>query len=116
MLAAERRRIISERLQAAGRVMVSELNGEFGVSEETIRRDLEWLENAGVAQRTYGGAVPIGSSKAPPPYAIRKNTNTEGKLAIARLAAAWCGRATPSWWMKAPPPITRSRPCAPSAT
>ena len=88
MLAAERRRIISERLQAAGRVMVSELNGEFGVSEETIRRDLEWLENAGVAKRTYGGAVPSGGGKAPPPYAIRKNTNTEGKLAIAQLAAA----------------------------
>lgn len=88
MLAAERRQIISERLQAAGRVMVSELGGEFGVSEETIRRDLEWLENAGVAKRTYGGAVPSGGGKAPPPYAIRKNTNAEGKLVIAQLAAA----------------------------
>ena len=90
MLAAERRQIISEKLQAAGRVMVSELGGEFSVSEETIRRDLEWLENAGLAKRTYGGAVPSpnGGGKAPPPYAIRKNTNTEGKLAIAQLAAA----------------------------
>jgi len=88
MLAAERRHIISDRLQAAGRVLVCELSPEFGVSEETIRRDLEWLENAGVAKRTYGGAVPIGGSKAPPPYAIRKNTNAEGKLTIAQLAAA----------------------------
>ncbi len=84
MLAAERRQIIAEQLQAAGRVMVSELSGEFGVSEETIRRDLEWL---GAAKRTHGGAVPCGGGKAPPPYAIRKNTNTEGKLAIAQLAA-----------------------------
>lgn len=88
MLAAERRRIISGRLQAAGRVLVGELGGEFGVSEETIRRDLEWLENAGIAKRTYGGAVLSGDGKAPPPYDIRKNTNTEGKLAIAQLAAA----------------------------
>ena len=88
MLAAERRQIIAERLQAAGRVVVGELSGEFGVSEETIRRDLEWLESEGVAKRTYGGAVLCGGGKAPPPYAIRKNTNVEGKLAIARMAAA----------------------------
>ena len=87
MLAAERRQIIAERLQAAGRVMVGELSGEFSVSEETIRRDLEWLESEGVAKRTYGGAVPCGGGKAPPPYAVRKNTNVEGKLVIAQLAA-----------------------------
>lgn len=88
MLAAERRQIIAERLQAAGRVMVGGLSGEFGVSEETIRRDLECLENEGLAKRTYGGAVLSGGEKAPPPYAIRKNTNAEGKLAIAQMAAA----------------------------
>jgi len=88
MLAAQRRQIIAERLQAAGRVTVSELSGEFGVSEETIRRDLECLENEGLAKRAYGGAVLNGGDKAPPPYAIRKNTNVEGKLAIAQLAAA----------------------------
>ena len=87
MLIAERRRLIAERLQAAGRVVVSELSAGFGVSEETIRRDLEWLEKEGVANRTYGGAA-SQDSKAPPPYAIRKNTNVEEKLAIARQAAA----------------------------
>ena len=46
-----------------------------------------WLESEGAAKRTHGGAVPCGGGKAPPPYAIRKNTNTEGKLAIAQLAA-----------------------------
>lgn len=88
MLAAERRQIIAERLQAAGRVMVGELSGEFSVSEETIRRDLECLENEGLAKRTYGGAVLNSGEKAPPPYAIRKNTNVPGKLEIAQLAAA----------------------------
>ena len=96
MLAAERRQIIAERLQAAGRVMVGELSGEFGVSEETIRRDLEWLESEGVAKRTYGGAVPCGGGKAPPPYAVRKNTNVEGKLVIAQLAAALVEEAVSS--------------------
>lgn len=88
MLSAERRQIIAQRLQAEGRVVASELKNEFGVSEETIRRDLERLEQEGLAQRIYGGAVLSQGDKAPPPYAVRKTTNVEGKLAIARLAAA----------------------------
>lgn len=88
MLSAERRQIVAQRLQAAGRVVVAELSGEFGVSEETIRRDLERLEKEGLAVRTYGGAVLSRGEKAPPPYAVRKTTNVEGKLAIARLAAS----------------------------
>lgn len=88
MLSAERRQIIAQRLQAAGRVVVAELKNEFCVSEETIRRDLERLEKEGLAQRTYGGAVLSRGEKTPPPYAVRKTTNVEGKLAIARLAAA----------------------------
>lgn len=38
-------------------VSVSGLSGRFGVTEETIRRDLEKLEKRGIATRTYGGAV-----------------------------------------------------------
>ena len=87
MLLAERRQVILDRIRAASRVVVSELSTEFGVSEETIRRDLEWLEQEGGAMRTYGGAVLKQGDQAPPPYATRKNTNVEGKVAIARLLA-----------------------------
>ena len=87
MLLAERRQAIMDRVLATSRVVVGELSAEFGVSEETIRRDLEWLEQEGVAMRTYGGAVLKHSDQAPPPYATRKNTNVEGKVAIARLLA-----------------------------
>ena len=87
MLLAERRQAIMDRVLATSRVVVGELSAEFGVSEETIRRDLEWLEQEGVAMRTYGGAVLKHSAQAPPPYATRKNTNVEGKVAIARLLA-----------------------------
>ena len=84
MLAAERRRVITERIQAAGQVVVSALSAEFQVSEETIRRDLEWLESEGIATRIYGGAVLCGNDRIAPPYSIRKNTNIEPKVAIAR--------------------------------
>ena len=39
------------------KVVVSELSEQFGVTEETIRRDLDKLENEGLVARTYGGAV-----------------------------------------------------------
>ena len=87
MLAAERRRIITQRIQATGQVVVSALSAEFAVSEETIRRDLENLEKEGIAVRIYGGAVLAGNDRVAPPYSIRKNTNVEPKVAIATLLA-----------------------------
>jgi len=88
LLAAERRRIITERIKAVGQVVVSSLSVEFAVSEETIRRDLETLERDGIAVRIYGGAVLAGNDRVAPPYSIRKNTNVEPKVAIARRLAA----------------------------
>lgn len=87
MLAAERRRIITQRIQATGQVVVSALSSEFAVSEETIRRDLEAMEREGIAVRIYGGAVLAGNDRVAPPYSIRKNTNIEPKVAIARKLA-----------------------------
>ena len=88
MLAAERRRIITERIKAVGQVVVSSLSAEFAVSEETIRRDLETLERDGIAVRIYGGAVLAGNDRVAPPYSIRKNTNVEPKVAIAQRLAS----------------------------
>lgn len=88
MLAAERRRVITDRIQAAGQVVVSALSAEFDVSEETIRRDLAWLEKEGIAARIYGGAVVTRDSQIAPPYSIRKNTSIEHKLSIAMQLAS----------------------------
>ena len=57
MLALERRNLILEKLQAEKKVVVSELSQLYGVSEETIRRDLDKLEKEGLATKSYGGAV-----------------------------------------------------------
>ena len=57
MLALERRNQIIEKLQEDKRVVVSDLSRQFGVSEETIRRDLEILDKEGIATKSYGGAV-----------------------------------------------------------
>ena len=49
MLAAERRNEILELLREEGRVIVADLSKKYDVTEETIRRDLEKLENDGYA-------------------------------------------------------------------
>lgn len=83
MLAIERRREILSRLSNNGKVIVSELARDFGVTEETIRRDLERLDKEGLASKTYGGAVSKHSSALDLPYNVRESVNVEQKQAIA---------------------------------
>lgn len=84
MLAAERRKEILVVLKENGKVIVSELSKKYGVTEETIRRDLEKLEKDGVAERTYGGAVLKNSDKEELPFLVRKRANVDAKKEIAR--------------------------------
>lgn len=88
MLALERRNLILEQLQEEKKVVVSELSARFGVSEETIRRDLEKLEKEGIATKSYGGAVLNESTSIDMPFNVRKKANVPGKQKIAELAAA----------------------------
>lgn len=85
MLAAERRNEILGLLRQEGRVIVADLSKKYDVTEETIRRDLEKLENDGYAERTYGGAVVRGNEKDEIPFLVRKRENVEEKRRIARL-------------------------------
>jgi DeoR family transcriptional regulator of aga operon len=58
----ERRAAISQRLVEIGTVQVSNLAARFDVSAPTIRRDLTWLEEEGLARRVHGGALVAGSA------------------------------------------------------
>ena len=80
-------RVISER----GFVAVAEIAREIGVSDMTVRRDLEALERDGLVQRTHGGAViapPATVIPTEPSYAARRELNPEAKRRIAASAAA----------------------------
>ncbi len=83
MLAIERRNAILARLNAQGKVIVADLSREFDVTEETIRRDLEKLDNEGLAKKTYGGAVLNQNLNSDLPFKERKRTNVELKQRIA---------------------------------
>ncbi len=88
MLAIERRNVILARLQSEGKVIVADLSQEFGVTEETIRRDLEKLDNEGLAKKTYGGAVLNQNLNTDVPFNVRKRSNVELKQRIAEKIAA----------------------------
>lgn len=60
MLSAERQQIISELVARDQVVNVNHLAQRFGVSESTIRRDLEQLEKQGLIRRIHGGAAAPG--------------------------------------------------------
>ncbi len=88
MLAIERRNEILLKLQEERKVVVSDLSQQYNVTEETIRRDLEKLENEGLAKKTYGGAVLNDSFNTDLPYTVRKKANVESKQRIAEVIAA----------------------------
>jgi DeoR/GlpR family transcriptional regulator of sugar metabolism len=87
MLAIERRNAILAKLNVEGKVIVADLSREFDVTEETIRRDLEKLDNEGLAKKTYGGAVLSQSLHTDLPFNVRKRSNIELKQKIAERIA-----------------------------
>lgn len=60
----ERQRRMMARLEAEGEIRIGELKDMFGVTEMTIRRDLEKLEQTGQVRRIFGGAILLGKDVA----------------------------------------------------
>lgn len=87
MLALERQNKILEFLATDGSVSVSKLSKILEVTEETVRRDLEKLEQKEYLRRTHGGAVPIDGSTHDFSLEKRKHINAEEKEKLAKKAA-----------------------------
>lgn len=83
----ERRGQIAELINRQKTVTNAELMERFGISIETVRRDLDYLEQQGILRKVYGGAVVNVSLNSEPEYASRSRTNYEEKNAIAQEAA-----------------------------
>ncbi|MEI4264068.1 DeoR/GlpR family DNA-binding transcription regulator [Roseovarius sp. D0-M9] len=78
---------ILELARRDGKVTVEHLAQHFGVTSQTIRRDLSELADAGRLERVHGGAVlPSGTINIG--YEERRRINAAGKQAIARACAA----------------------------
>ena len=86
MLTAARHAALLDRLARDGVLEVGPLAVEFGVSVDTLRRDLRVLAAEGRLVRTHGGAVPASPTHRP--LAARRSMQGEEKLRLAKAAAA----------------------------
>lgn len=87
---SERRQQISAMVKARGSVQVAPLAERFGVSMQTIRKDLHFLAERGVMERSYGGAIAAGAVTiaAEPPVEAKRAIHIDEKARIGRAAAA----------------------------
>jgi DeoR family transcriptional regulator, fructose operon transcriptional repressor len=88
MLAETRRRLLLDLIARQGFATLDELVKSVGVSESTIRRDLESLDLSGAVKRTHGGAVYLGELRLLVPLEERLKTLSAEKQAIGRATAA----------------------------
>lgn len=84
---AERRRAIVELVQTQGRVAVTELSQRFGVSEVTIRADLQALAEQKLLVRTHGGAVRMDNNLEELALTLRRQRQVKEKDRIGRAGA-----------------------------
>ncbi|KNY04083.1 DeoR/GlpR family DNA-binding transcription regulator [Microbacterium sp. GCS4] len=84
MLGAQRKAHLQEILRRDGRVVAKDVARALGVSEDSIRRDLRELADAGELVRVYGGALPV--APADRPVDARASLATESKARVAQRA------------------------------
>ncbi len=88
MLQAERRNYIIEVLNRDGRVVIEDLAKVLNVSEMTIRRDLQVLQQHKLITRTHGGAVSHDLLAEETPYSKKAEQNMEEKRKIGMYASS----------------------------
>lgn len=91
MLNHERRSRLLDLLRLRGFAGIEELVRELGVSESTVRRDLDALEEKGAARRTHGGVLYAGGLPRLAEFDERQPAHWAAKRAIAARAAALVG-------------------------
>jgi DeoR/GlpR family transcriptional regulator of sugar metabolism len=88
MLAEVRQMMIVEEVRRHGSVRVSDLTQQFGVSEVTVRRDLDVLAQSGLVEKVHGGAMTRARLSADEPgFEAKSHRQVAEKEAIARAAS-----------------------------
>lgn len=86
MYAEERRQAMADLARREGRLDVASLAKRFGVTAETVRRDLTDLEHRGVLRRVHGGAIPVERFRAEPAVSEKATRMADEKQRIAKRA------------------------------
>ncbi|HWE89109.1 MAG TPA: DeoR/GlpR family DNA-binding transcription regulator [Pseudonocardiaceae bacterium] len=87
MLARQRQTLILDEVRRSGAVRVSRLVDRLGVSDMTVRRDLDVLASRGLLEKVYGGAI-AGQSVDEPGFEAKSVRQLPEKEAIAARAAS----------------------------
>ncbi|GGR69595.1 DeoR/GlpR family DNA-binding transcription regulator [Streptomyces roseolus] len=89
MLALQRRAVILDLLRRDGAVRVAHLVERLGVSDMTVRRDLEALARSGSVEKVHGGAVATSTATTgeEPGFEAKVNLESQAKAAVAAAAA-----------------------------
>jgi DeoR/GlpR family transcriptional regulator of sugar metabolism len=88
MLATQRQDLILEEIGQHGAVRVSDLVDLLGVSDMTVRRDLDALAKRGLLDKVHGGASAVGARAAEEPgFTAKSMREPAEKEAIAERAA-----------------------------
>ncbi|MBW9173678.1 DeoR/GlpR family DNA-binding transcription regulator [Clostridium estertheticum] len=88
MFPEERKSKILDSLNKYGKVKVCDLSQQYEVSEVTIRRDLQELEEDKMIKRVHGGAVLNGNTKFEPTFSEKIDKFYDEKESIGKLAAS----------------------------
>ena len=107
MLARHRQSLILQAVRSDGSARVSDLTQQLGVSDMTVRRDLEALARDGLIEKVHGGAVLPGTPTS------SHEPGFEAKLVLEQPEKAAIGRAAASLVSK---PGTAISPCPPAPT
>jgi DeoR/GlpR family transcriptional regulator of sugar metabolism len=90
MLARQRQALILDHVREEGAVRVADLVRELGVSDMTVRRDLEILDERGLLEKVHGGATSVaGTALFEPGFALKSTLQQSEKDAIADAAVAF---------------------------
>lgn len=87
-LSENRKSKILDKLLVESKVYVPLLAKEFGVTTETIRRDLDSMEKENLLKRVHGGAVRIAFDKKEPPHNTRRSILGDKKELIGKCASS----------------------------
>ncbi|MER5480752.1 DeoR/GlpR family DNA-binding transcription regulator [Streptomyces sp. NPDC002734] len=91
LLAEQRRALILDEVRRRGGVRVNELTQRLGVSDMTVRRDLDALARLGALEKVHGGAVPVEGTEPTghePGFEEKTGREPAAKEEIARAAAS----------------------------
>ena len=87
LVADDRRSRLLETIRQQGFASLPELSQALGVSESTVRRDVDVLEESGAARRTHGGVFYTGPTPKLPHFEQRQSSEWDKKRAVAVAAA-----------------------------